>query len=95
MLLTMDNAWAHHSQSLETLSQRLSEGGAYNNITLETRPPYKGRYGALVERFFKTLSTEVKQSFSGAILSSDHQDVQNAAKKACCYTTMLIVTSTI
>jgi len=81
--LSLDNAWAHHSISLENLSRSISQGGKWNSITLMFRPPYKGRYGALIERYFRNLSEEFKQTLPGGILSSQPKDVQNAAKQAC------------
>jgi len=83
IFLSMDNAWAHHSKSLENLSRIISDKGKWNSITLVFRPPYKGRYGALIERYFLSLSDLFKQTLPGAILSSHPKDVQNAARKAC------------
>jgi transposase InsO family protein len=80
--LSLDNAWAHHSHSLENLARVLSQGGEYLGMDLLFRPPYKGRYGALVERFFGNLSGKVKELLPGAILSSLPQDVRQAAKSA-------------
>jgi len=81
--LYLDNAWAHHSHSLEDLARAVSHGGKYDTIDLVFRPPYKGRYGALIERFFGNLSGQIKQSLPGAILSSDPKHVRDAAKQAC------------
>lgn len=81
--LFLDNAWAHHSHSLEYLARCLSCGGQYNSIDLVFRPPYKGRYGALVERFFGNLSAQMKEHLPGAIHSSHPKQVQNAAREAC------------
>lgn len=80
--LSLDNAWAHHSHSLENLARVLSQGGEYPGMDLLFRPPYKGRYGALVERFFGNLSGKVKEHLPGAISSSLPQDVRQAAKSA-------------
>ena len=51
--LFLDNAWAHHSHSLENLARVISRGGTYNSIDLVFRPPYKGRHGAIIERLFR------------------------------------------
>lgn len=80
--LSLDNAWAHHSHSLETLARVLGQGGEYPSMDLLFRPPYKGRYGALVERFFGNLSQRVKQHLPGAIQSSHPRDVRQAARDA-------------
>lgn len=80
--LSLDNAWAHHSHSLENLARVLGQGGTYTSMDLLFRPPYKGRYGALVERFFGNLSGKVKEHLPGAISSSTPQDVRQAAKSA-------------
>lgn len=80
--LSLDNAWAHHSHSLENLARLLSQNGEYNSMDLLFRPPYKGRYGALVERFFGNLSQQVKQHLPGAIQSSLPQAVRQAAGNA-------------
>ncbi len=82
-MLSLDNAWAHHSLSLENLSRSISQGGKYNSIELDFRPPYKARYGALIERLFGNLSAQIKSLFAGAIQSSNHVDIGNAAKYAC------------
>jgi hypothetical protein len=46
--LSLDNAYAHHSGSLENLARACGQGGRYASIDLVFRPPYKGRYGALI-----------------------------------------------
>lgn len=40
--LFLDNAWAHHSHSLEQLARAISQGGQYNSIDLVFRPPPPG-----------------------------------------------------
>jgi V8-like Glu-specific endopeptidase len=81
--LFLDNAWAHHSHSLENLARVLSRNGTYSSIDLVFRPPYKGRYGAIIERLFKNFSGQVKELVTGAIASNDPKDVRTAAKNAC------------
>jgi len=81
--LLLDNAWAHHSHSLENLARVLSRNGTYNAIDLVFRPPYKGRYGAIIERLFKNFSGQVKELVDGAIVSSDPKIKRAAAKEAC------------
>lgn len=81
--LSLDNAWCHHSHSLEALAREISMGGRYNSIDLVFRKPYRARYGALIERFNGTLSSHVKERLEGAIQSSHPKDIRNAAQKAC------------
>lgn len=81
--LVLDNAWAHHSHSLENLARVLSRHGVYNSIDLVFRPPYKGRYGAIIERLFKNFSGQVKELAAGAIASSDPKGIRTAAHDAC------------
>ncbi len=81
--LSLDNAWCHHSHSLEALAREISMDGKYNSIDLVFRKPYKARYGALIERFFGTLSARVKERLEGAIQSSHPKDIRNAAQRAC------------
>ncbi len=81
--LSLDNAWGHHSHSLENLARHISRDGQFNSIDLDFRPPYRGRYGALIERFFGNLSGQVKQLLPGAIQSSQPKDIHNAAREAC------------
>ena len=81
--LLLDNAWAHHSHSLENLARVLSRNGVYNSIDLVFRPPYKGRYGAIIERLFKNFSGQVKELAAGAIASHDAKDLRTAAHNAC------------
>lgn len=81
--LSLDNAWSHHSHSLEQLSRDISQGGQYNSIDLLFRPPYRGRYGALIERLFGNFSGQMKELLPGAIQSSAHRDIGNAARQAC------------
>jgi hypothetical protein len=81
--LFLDNAWAHHSHSLENLSRMLGQNGRFDTIDLVFRPPYKARYGALVETYFEWLSDRIKQFLPGAIQSSDPKHIRDAAKKAC------------
>ncbi len=81
--LFLDNAWAHHSHSLENVARVISRNGIYNAIDLVFRPPYKGRYGAIIERLFKNFSGQVKELVTGAIASNDPHEIRAAANKAC------------
>ncbi len=81
--LSLDNAWAHHSGSLANLARVIGQNGRYNSIDLIFRPPYKGRYGALIERFFGNLSAQVKDLLPGAIRSSEPKALRQAAQEAC------------
>src|SRR6266852_883268 len=81
--LFLDNAWAHHSHSLENLARVLSRNGTYTAIDLVFRPPYRGRYGAIIERLFKNFSGQVKELVAGAIQSSDPKEIRRAANNAC------------
>src|SRR5436189_6134738 len=51
----------YNSHSLENLARVISCNGAYNPIDLVFRPPYKGRYGAIIERLFRNLSGQIKE----------------------------------
>ncbi len=81
--LFLDNAWAHHSHSLENLARAIGQNGKFDTIDLVFRPPYKARYGGLVETNFEWLADRIKQLLAGAIQSSDPKHVRDAAKKAC------------
>ncbi len=81
--LFLDNAWAHHSHSLENLARVISRNGVYNPIDLVFRPPYKGRYGAIIERLFRNFSGQIKELAQGAIASKSSKDVREAARRAC------------
>ena len=81
--LFLDNAWAHHSHSLENLARVISRNGTYNPIDLVFRPPYRGRYGAIIERLFKNFSGQIKELVIGAIGSPDPKEIRTAAKNAC------------
>lgn len=81
--LFLDNAWAHDSHSLENLARVIGQGGKYQTIDLVLRPPYKARYGALIESLFGNVSSRIKQELPGAIQSSNPKHVRDAAKKAC------------
>jgi len=81
--LSLDNAWAHHSHSLEQLARSISGGGRFNSIDLVFRPPYKGRYGALIERFFGNLSAQVKEHLPGALNGQTRAERLRAAQTAC------------
>ena len=81
--LYLDNAWAHHSHSLEQLSRAISQGGQYNSIDLVFRPPYRGRYGALIERLFGNFSGQMKELLASAIRSSEVKAVASAVRQAC------------
>lgn len=81
--LSLDNAWAHHSYSLEDLTRSLSLNGQYQAMTLVFRPPYRGRYGAIIERLFGNFSDQVKQFLPGAIQAGGQGTYQNALKSAC------------
>lgn len=81
--LSLDNAWAHHSHSLENLAREIGQNGKFDTMDLVFRPPYKARYGGLIETYFEWLSDRIKQFLPGAIQSSDPKHVRDAAKKAC------------
>jgi len=81
--LFLDNAWAHHAYSVQNLARAIGQGGRYPTIDLVYRPPYKGRYGALVERFFGNLSGQVKELLPGALHAADPRSVRRAGREAC------------
>lgn len=81
--LFLDNAWAHHSHSLENLARTIAQGGRYNGIDLVFRPPYKGRYGAIIERLFKNFSGQLQELVKGAIHGNTPKHAREAAKEAC------------
>ncbi len=81
--LSLDNAWAHHSHSLENLARVIGQNGRYNSIDLIFRPPYKGRYGALIERLFGNFSGQMKELLPGAIRSNQPKVLRQAATEAC------------
>jgi hypothetical protein len=81
--LSLDNAWAHHSYSLEDLAKALGGGGRYTQMELVFRPPYQARYGALVERLFGNLSGQIREMLPGAILKPDQRHWHNANQAAC------------
>jgi hypothetical protein len=81
--LSLDNAWAHHSYSLEDLASALAGGGRYTRMELVFRPPYQARYGALVERLFGNLSGQIRELLPGAILQPDKRHWHNANQAAC------------
>jgi len=81
--LSLDNAWAHHSYSLEDLASALAGGGRYTHMELVFRPPYQARYGALVERLFGNLSGQIRELLPGAILQPDKRHWHNANQAAC------------
>lgn len=81
--LLLDNAWAHHSYSLEDLAKALGGGGRYTQMELVFRPPYQARYGALVERLFGNLSGQIRELLPGAILKPDQRHWHHANQAAC------------
>ena len=81
--LSLDNAWAHHSYSLEDLARALTGGGRYAHMELVFRPPYQARYGGLVERLFGNLSGQIRERLPGACLQPDQRHWHNASQGAC------------
>jgi hypothetical protein len=81
--LFLDNAWAHHSYSLEDLARELASGGRYTQMVLVFRPPYQARYGGLVERIFGNLSGQLREMLPGAVLKPDQRHWHNASQAAC------------
>ena len=81
--LFLDNAWAHHSHSLENLARLISQTGRYNSIDLVFRPPYKGRYGAIIERLFKNFSGQLQELVTGAISRPSASAERSGVKHAC------------
>lgn len=80
--LSLDNAWAHHSHSLDSLRRLLSQTNRYPEMDLDWRPPYKGRYGSLIERFFGSLNRRMRNELPGAIKSSAPKNIREAARSA-------------
>jgi hypothetical protein len=80
--LFLDNAWAHHSHSLEELARALA-GGRYAAMEIIFRPPYQARYGGLVERLFGNLAGQLRERLPGAILQPDQRHWHNASQGAC------------
>jgi hypothetical protein len=81
--LSLDNAWGHHSHSLENLARVINQNGRYHSMDLLFRPPYRGRYGALVERFFGNLGGQIKEHLLGAFPPSHKKQIRSAAREAC------------
>jgi hypothetical protein len=81
--LFLDNAWAHHSHSLEDLVRALAGGGRYTQMELVFRPPYQARYGGLVERLFGNLSGQLRELLPGAVLQPHQRHWHNASQGAC------------
>lgn len=82
--LFLDNCWAHLSHSLENLARAIGQGGQFTTIDLVFRPPYRGRYGALIERLFGNLAAKLRRrGYPGVILAKTRDDTRNAAREAC------------
>lgn len=81
--LSLDNAMAHHSVSIKQLARDIGDHGKYHTIELVWRPPYRARYGALIERVIGNIANRIKQEFPGAIRSSNPKDVEQAKREAC------------
>lgn len=78
----LDNAWAHLSESLETLGREISCNGEFNSIELVFRPPYMARYGGLIERLFGNLEAKIKSLIPGVIITQDKDGIALAKKSA-------------
>ncbi len=81
--LFLDNAWAHHSYSLEDLARALAGAGRYTQMELVFRPPYQARYGGLIERLFGNLSGQLRERLPGAVLVPQQRQWHNAGQGAC------------
>jgi putative transposase len=81
--LFLDNAWAHHSYSLEDLARVLAGGGHYTQMELVFRPPYQARYGGLIERLFGSLSAQLRERLPCSILTPAQRHWHNASQGAC------------
>lgn len=82
-MLMLDNAWAHHSHSLESLARQLSQGGHYPQMAIDYRVPYMARRGALIERLFGTLTPQIRALLPGAMQGSGLQAAHSAKQRAC------------
>ena len=80
--LSLDNAWAHLSLSLENLARTISHSGTFDSIEIVLRPPYKGRYGAIIERYFGRLQSRLKKYFIGSYKKSTPQAIRSAKNQA-------------
>lgn len=82
-MLYLDNAWANLSISVKELARQLACDGEYTSMELDWRPRYKGRYGALVERYFGNLSLRLREHLAGAIHPGDRKRLRSAMEDAC------------
>lgn len=80
--LFLDNAWANLSGSLRNLSRHISRGGQFPTIDLVFRPPYKARYGAIIERIFLNFHGWVTEYLDGAILGTSPRAVAQSRRSA-------------
>lgn len=81
--LVVDNAWGYHSHSLRAACNDIGRYGV-NPITIVFRTPYDARRGALIERFFGKLETELIHHLRGTTLSNPQElgDNDPAARAA-------------
>jgi transposase InsO family protein len=82
--LFLDNAWSHHSESLESLAEHLTDDGRFDEMEIVPRAPYKARLGAIIESLFGNLRLQILEELArvGAIRSSKAEDMRNASKAA-------------
>ncbi len=84
LFVSLDNALAHHSHSLENLARVISRGGIYNNMDLVCRRAYMAHLGMIIERFLGNLNLQLQERFPGAIQRPhDQRSVRQAAEEAC------------
>ena len=81
--LFLDNAWAHLSYSLESLTSALASHDQRTRMELVFRPPYKARYGGLIERLFGNFAGQLRERLPGALLPMPQRATHDASKNAC------------
>jgi transposase InsO family protein len=84
-IYSLDNAWAHHSYTLEELAQKIGQDGEYTVISIEFRRPYRARQGALIERFFGDIKKRLAEALrkAGAIAAKHPKHIRAAREEAC------------
>ncbi len=81
MQLFLDNAWAHHSTTLQEFARDISCKGQYDEMVLDWRAPYMARWGAIIEALFGNFSKLV-QALPGSLRTHDPKGIRSARESA-------------
>jgi hypothetical protein len=81
MHLFLDNAWAHHSTTVQDFARDISCKGEWDRMEVDWRAPYMARWGSIIEALFGNFSQLLK-ALPGSLKTHDPKGIRSARESA-------------